>query len=234
MKSKYREFICGLLYVVALFSFLGAVTAESGSGFLDFSDSARLLFCGISAICVIAATLILKTKDAHGKTVKLIAMVIALAVIVVCGFIDYHHDHNTGTQEQSVYSFSGANEYFSLTNGVVVLGAEEEVFSGGDLNISDEEALGDIASYSATFYTLIDGEKHIIMSNSVVDQTGGKISLSGDLGKMSGGDFIIRNKVEDPSDWKNNLYFELVTTGLDNKENTYQLQLSVTEVSGTN
>lgn len=197
MKSKYREFICGLLYVVALFSFLGAVTAESGSGFLDFSDSARLLFCGISAICVIAATLILKTKDAHGKTVKLIAMVIALAVIVV-------------------------------------LGAEEEVFSGGDLNISDEEALGDIASYSATFYTLIDGEKHIIMSNSVVDQTGGKISLSGDLGKMSGGDFIIRNKVEDPSDWKNNLYFELVTTGLDNKENTYQLQLSVTEVSGTN
>lgn len=161
----------------------------------------------------------------------LIGLAIVIALIMVLSLSACSSESNTGTQDQSVYSFSGANEYFSVTNGVVILGAEEEVFFGGDLNTTDEETLGNIVSYSTTFYTLVDGEKHIIMSNSVVDQTGGKISLSGDLGRMSGDDFIIRNKVEDSSDWENNLYFELVTTDLNHKENTYQLHLSVTEVS---
>ena len=36
MKNKTRAFIVGLLYVVALFSFLGAITATSSNSMLDF------------------------------------------------------------------------------------------------------------------------------------------------------------------------------------------------------
>lgn len=161
----------------------------------------------------------------------IVAMVIALAVIVGGGFVNHYLDHNTRTQEQTVYSFSGANEYFTVTNGTVSLDAEEEVFTGGDLNVTDKEAFEDIALYSTTFYTMVDEEKHIIMSNSVVDQTGGKISISGDLGEISGEDLIIRNKVGNTLDWENHLYFELVTTDLGGEQNSYQIQLTVTEVS---
>lgn len=156
-----------------------------------------------------------------------IASVLCIGILVGCSRND-ELDQNSSI----VYSFSGANEYFAVTNGTVILNDEEEVFFGGNLNVTDEGALGNIASYSATFYTMIDGEKHIIMSNSVVDQTGGKISISGDLGEISGEDQIIRNKIGDTLDWENHLYFELATTDLDNEENTYQIQLAVTEVSG--
>lgn len=88
MKNKTRAFIVGLLYVVALFSFLGAITATSRNSMLDFSDLARLIFCCLAVICVIAATLICKAKDARGKRNKVIAMVVAIAVIVGGGLID--------------------------------------------------------------------------------------------------------------------------------------------------
>ena len=99
MKNKFRNFIVGCLYVVALFSFLGAITATSRCSMLDFSNLARLIFCALAVICVIAATLIWKAKDARGKRNKAIAMVIAIAVIVGGGFIDNYLDHNTGTHE---------------------------------------------------------------------------------------------------------------------------------------
>ena len=88
MKNKFHTFIGCLLYVIAWFSFLGAITATSRGSMLDFSNLARLIFCGLAAICVIAATLIWKTKDARGKRNKVIAMVVAIAVIVGGGLFD--------------------------------------------------------------------------------------------------------------------------------------------------
>ena len=99
MKNKTCAFFVGLLYVVALFSFLGAITATSSHSMLDFSDLARLIFCGLAVICVIAATLIWKAKDARGKRNKIIVMVVALAVIVGGGFLDDYLEHNIGTHE---------------------------------------------------------------------------------------------------------------------------------------
>lgn len=108
--TKLRSTISGFLYVVALFSFLGAVTAESGGSFLDFSDLARLIFCGIAAVCVIIASLVLKSKDTRGKMIKLIVMVVSLVVIITGGFIDRYLDHNTGTLEYTadMYKISEA------------------------------------------------------------------------------------------------------------------------------
>ena len=96
MKSKSRTFIIGFLYVVALFSFLGAVTANSRGSMLDFSDIARVVFCGLAVVFVTAATLLWKAKTAK---VKLIVILIAVAIIIGGGFLDKYLDHNTGTRE---------------------------------------------------------------------------------------------------------------------------------------
>lgn len=105
MKNKTRAFIVGLLYVVALFSFLGAITATSSNSMLDFSNLARLIFCALAVICVMAATLIWKAKDSRGKRNKVIVMVVAVAFIIGGSFIDNYLDHNTGTHEYTADMF---------------------------------------------------------------------------------------------------------------------------------
>ena len=88
MKNKFRTFIGGLLYVTALFSFLGAITASSSGSMLDFSDLARLILCGFSILCVILATIIWKSESTHGKRTKVLIMVIAIVVIICGGLVD--------------------------------------------------------------------------------------------------------------------------------------------------
>ena len=96
MKRKSRTFIIGFLYAVALFSFMGAVTANSRGSMLDFSDIARVIFCGLAVVCVIAATLLWKAKNVK---IKLVVIVVAVAIIIGGGFLDNYLDHNTGTRE---------------------------------------------------------------------------------------------------------------------------------------
>lgn len=156
-----------------------------------------------------------------------------LTAIILCLGLLAGCSHNNGdTQENlTVYSFYGETEQFTIVNGVIIISGDEEIFYGGDLKVADDECFSDIASYSATFYTLKNGEKRTIMSNSVVDQTGSTINVAGDLGKMSGEDIIIGSKVENANELNNNLYFELGTTNLSGEQNTYQMQLTLTELT---
>ena len=101
-----------------------------------------------------------------------------------------------GKEEQEplrVYSFSGENEQFAVSNGIIVLNGSEEIFSGGDLKAADDCFL-DITSYSTTFYTISGSEKNVILSNSVTDTTGGTVNVSGDLGQISGDSTLRRIK----------------------------------------
>ena len=133
-----------------------------------------------------------------------------------------------GKQEKAAtYGFHGAHEYFTVSDGAIVFNAEEEVFEGGDLEIVQPDLFVDVVSYSGTFYTMSNGEKHILLSMSVVDQTGGSVNINGGLGKIAGVDSI-SNKIERIDDLRENLWFELTTTDLSGKENAYQLQLTVT------
>lgn len=161
---------------------------------------------------------------------RLIAFLLAMTLCVLTGCSLNEDDKS---DEATVYSFYGNHELFTIMNGIIVISADEEIFYGGDLKVTDDECFSDIASYSVTFYTLKNGEERTIMSNSVVDQTGSSINISGDLGKMSGEDIIIRSKVENANELKNNLYFELNTTDLSGEQNTYQVQLTITEVTDT-
>ena len=84
----------------------------------------------------------------------------------------------------------------------------------------------DITTYSTTIY--INGsEKETLLSNGVDDQTGGTIDVSGNIGKVSG-DILRDSDVDKLTD---NLWFELKTTNLSGKENTYQVQLETTEIT---
>ena len=131
---------------------------------------------------------------------------------------------NTSTEsneEQSlkVYSFSGENEYISVSNGVIILDGKNEICYGGDLKVISDDFV-DITTYSTTIY--INGsEKETLLSNSVDDQTGGTIDFSGNIGKISGD--IFKNR--DADKLTDNLWFELKTTNLSGEENTYQVQL---------
>ena len=127
-------------------------------------------------------------------------------------------------QPLKVYSFSGENEYISVSNGVIILDGKDEICYGGDLKVMSDD-FSDITTYSTTIY--INGsEKEILLSNGVDDQTGGTIDVSGNIGKISGD--ILGDSDDKLTD---NLWFELKTTNLSGEENTYQVQLETNEIT---
>ena len=156
------------------------------------------------------------------KSKVLVFMAILMLTLVGCEKVE---------QEQPiVYSFSGENEQLSISNGVIVLNGTEEIFTGGDLKVADD-FFNNITSYSTTFYIMVGDEKDVILSNDVVDMTGDTVNISGDLGQISGNSTIRRIKIDDTSDLENILHFELTTKDRNGKENVYQLQLSLTEIT---
>lgn len=159
------------------------------------------------------------------------AVAILLTLLCFCATFTGCGTSFKGEQDRplTVYSFCGENAYFSISNGVIVLSSEEEIFYGGNLEANQEE-FDDITAYSITFYVMSNNEKYILLSNRVVDMTGGTIHLSGDAGKISGGGTVIRAPTDE---LQNNLFCELETTTLDDEKNNYQLQLSLTEITAT-
>ena len=155
---------------------------------------------------------------------KILASVMALVCALslsACG---------NGNQEQTeTYRFRGENEFFAISNGSIVLSDTKEVFDGGNLHVTQAGIFDQVTSYSATFYTKKDGVQRTLMSNSVVDQTGGTIHVEGDLGIISGDGFIIGGKVASIDELKGNLWFELKTTDLHGKETAYHLRLTLTK-----
>ena len=111
MKGKLRNVISIVLYVLAFISFLGAITANSRGSMLDFSDIARVVFCGLAVACVTAATLLWKAKTAKGK---LLVIVIAVAVIIGGGVSSQVKYRNF---RQKMQSFSAS--IFSCNRPVV-------------------------------------------------------------------------------------------------------------------
>lgn len=156
-------------------------------------------------------------------------MTAVLAVVLMTAILSGCNQTAEKKQESSVqvYSISGENEYFSLSNGVIVLNTEEEVLYGGVLEEKDP-ALSEIKDFTTTFYVM-DGEvRHELLTVSVVDRTGGSAHVAGDTGKISGANILHGAEAKD---WMNHLYFELKTTDLSGQENVFTLQLVPIEVT---
>ncbi|MBR3949847.1 MAG: hypothetical protein IKJ84_04150 [Oscillospiraceae bacterium] len=99
MKTRIRPLIGGFLFLAALVLFTEALTVTNSGSFFDLSGLARLIFCGLSVVCIIAATLIWKAKDARGRRQKGIIMALAIAAVIGGGFLDAYLEQNTATHE---------------------------------------------------------------------------------------------------------------------------------------
>jgi hypothetical protein len=153
-----------------------------------------------------------------------VVMLSLLACMVLFAGCNIFSESN---EEQSlkVYSFSGENEYISVSNGIIILDGKDEIFYGGDFKVMSDD-FADITTYSTTIY--INGsEKRTLLFSSVNDQTGGTIDVSGNIGKVSG-DILGDSDTDKLTD---NLWFELKTTNLSGEERTYQVQLETTEIT---
>lgn len=152
----------------------------------------------------------------------LLALLLCCTAFTGCG---KHTPKNQG-QDLTVYSFCGENEQFKISNGVIVLSAGEEIFYGGDLE-EKQGKLSDLSAYTMTFYIRSGSQEETVLSNRVEDMTGEAVNISSSTGKISGASVFSA----DLDALQNNLYFELETTTLSGEQNTYQLQLTLTEVT---
>ncbi len=132
--------------------------------------------------------------------------------------------NKTEQDELKVFSFYGENNYISVSNGVIVLDNSTEICYGGDLEVVND-VFTDITGYTTTIY--FENNERILMSNSVVDETGETIDVFGSIGKVSG-DILRDTDIEKMAE---NLWFELKTIDLNGEENTYQLQLKLIEIT---
>ena len=158
----------------------------------------------------------------------------AILIIIVClscfAGCSQQESQKTAKDNLAVYSFGGSDEHLTVSNGVIVLGGEEEVFSGGELAVLNSDELSDIASWSTEFYVLTDGEKRTVQKNHIVDvDAGAKVELSGDLGKIAGPDVITEYESSD-DDFADNLYFVFSGTDKKGKESVYEIRMDVTRV----
>ena len=156
---------------------------------------------------------------------------IAISCLLIAALVGCAGSAEDTVSGAEVYSMSGSNDLFEISNGVIVLGEEEEVFDGGDLKILQEYLFSDVTAYTCSYYTITNGERRTILSNSTVDMTGGTLNVNGDLGRASGNGILIGNKIKSAEDLENVIWFELITTDLSGKENTYQLPLVLNKVA---
>ena len=99
-------------------------------------------------------------------------MAVMLSLLACTVLLAGCNTSSESNEEQSlkVYSFSGENEYISVSNGVIILDGKDEICYGGDLKVMSDD-FADITTYSTTIY--INGsEKETLLSNGVDDQTG--------------------------------------------------------------
>ena len=156
---------------------------------------------------------------------------IAISCLLIASLVGCAGSAEDAESGSVVYSMSGSNDLFEISNGVIVLGEEDEIFDGGDLKILQEDLFSDVTAYTCSYYTITNGERRTILSNSTVDMSGGTLSVNGDLGRASGNGILIGNKIKSAEDLEDVIWFELITTDLSGKENTYQLPLVLNKVA---
>lgn len=95
---------------------------------------------------------------------RLMAFMLAMISVLALGGCNNTKQEQNEKQEQVLtYSFHGSNEYLAIINGSIVLSDTEELFDGGNLEITQSDICEDVTSYFTTFYTHVNGKREIIV-----------------------------------------------------------------------
>lgn len=155
----------------------------------------------------------------------------ATALILVFLFVLSLTACKNETQEQfAVYSFCGENESFTICNGTIVLSNSEDVFYGGNLQVTQPESINNLFSYKATFYTMIDGQQEIIFVDEVQNLSSAEL-LGIDFGKKSSNADEISKQFTNIEDLNGKLYCELKITDTEGNKNSYTIQLVLIKIT---
>ena len=128
---------------------------------------------------------------------------------------------------QQVYSFSGENDIFRIVNGVAVIGGEEEVLYGGQLEFKSD-GFKDVASYGIEFYIADDSENWTILHNVVKDQNKIATLENQKLGQIAGK--VLKENM-DVSMLEKNLFFQLEVKDKYGHKEIYTVPMDVEEVT---
>lgn len=145
----------------------------------------------------------------------------ALALAVLCALCLF--GCASGKQEETTtWYFSGAHEYFTVSNCSVVLSDSEQKFYGGELTVTQPELFDNVTSYSTCFYTLKKGAPDPFHSTTTTGLTDNSAPYGQKLGSASSTGRMISNLEE-------GLWFELRTINADGTEQVYQIELKATD-----
>ena len=138
---------------------------------------------------------------------------------------------NNQKQEQLiVYSFYGENECFEISNGTIVLSDSEDVFYGGNLQVNQPEAIQNITSYKATFYTMIDGQQETILIDELHNISSTEL-LGVDLGKKVSNNPEISNQFKNIEEANGKFWCELKVTDTEGINISYKIELNLIKIS---
>lgn len=128
-------------------------------------------------------------------------------------------------EETAVYSISGENESFTVSNGVVMLNGEEQAFSGGDLTVKG--VLPEIFSCNMSYFLQLEGEEHTLLSFGMKNHTGEPLDINGDIGTVSGRSiFPVREGVS-TREYLDHIVFRLAAVDSNGVETVYELPMTV-------
>ena len=156
--------------------------------------------------------------------------IIALFLVVSC-VLTLSACCNEKQEKTRVYSFTGGNEEYVITNGVVVMTDEEDIFYGGELQARNPDGIKNIASYRAEFYTSVDGEENSVLV-SALDNDSLSEMLNIDFGKSSGNGDKLDNSFGRMDELQGDFWCELRIKDTQGNQKSYIIDLTLTEITG--
>ena len=162
-------------------------------------------------------------------------VVIVFLVITNLIFISTTVLYKTKIDKQvyKVYSFEGEDADVRICNGFIIISLNKQTVNGGKIQYIGKE-LENIKIYSETVFFIKEGDKNIVLSNSVSirdDTKGisfpGEFLLNSDIGEISSNKLFSE---DDMNIIKDNLYFAIDYSTIDGKTGSFTIKLKVKEI----
>lgn len=154
---------------------------------------------------------------------RLGALMLALALLAFAGCAAREPE----TDNARWYSFSGSNDYLSLTNGKLLMTDKRDEIYGGVLAVNGDVA---VIGYTVSLYILQGDYRRTLLSNESVAMSGQLLQIGSDIGKLScePGQLLGADVTE--AELTDNLYFELELVEESGAARTIELKLDVQRV----